>query len=65
MQAAEFVVEVEKDGFQSVMQRCAEVHPGCTLGLLVDKLDFYLRQQEQKGFRENIRNGDSNAGRFR
>ena len=65
MQAADFVAEVEKDGFFSVMRRCAEVHPKCTLGLLVDTLDGYLQQQERKGFQSNIRNASSNAGGFR
>ena len=65
MQAAEFVAEVEKDEFRSVMVRCAELHPEHTLGVLVDKLDGYLRQQETKGYRDSVRNGISSAGVFR
>lgn len=65
MQAAEFVAEVEKDEFQSVMVRCAELHPDHTLGVMVDKLDGYLRQQESKGYRDSMRNGISTAGGFR
>lgn len=65
MQAAEFVAEVEKDQFQSVMSRCAELHPDHTLGLMVDKLDGYLKQQDGKGYREKMRNGISTAGGFR
>ena len=65
MQAAEFVAEVEKDQFQSVMRRCAELHPDHTSGLMVDKLDSYLKQQDGKGYREKMRNGISTAGGFR
>ncbi|KAL0048318.1 hypothetical protein WJX82_000739 [Trebouxia sp. C0006] len=63
--AAEFVAEVEKDQFQSVMRRCAELHPDHTSGLMVDKLDSYLKQQDGKGYREKMRNGISTAGGFR
>ncbi|KAA6428486.1 MAG: crossover junction endonuclease EME1B-like [Trebouxia sp. A1-2] len=63
--AAEFVAEVEKDWFQSIMRRCAELHPDHTLGLMVDKLDGYLKQQDGKGYREKMRNGMSTAGGFR
>ncbi|KAL0030353.1 hypothetical protein WJX77_011899 [Trebouxia sp. C0004] len=63
--AAEFVAEVEKDQFQSMMRKCGEVHPDHTLGLMVDKLDGYLKQQDGKGYREKMRNGMSTAGGFR
>ncbi len=47
------------------MRRCAELHPDHTLGLMVDKLDGYLKQQDGKGYREKMRNGISTAGGFR
>ena len=65
LQAEEFVAEIEKDNFQSVMHRCARVHPDHTLGLLVDKLEVYIRNLECKGFRDNVRNDQSNAGAWR
>ncbi|KAL3153302.1 hypothetical protein ABBQ38_011646 [Trebouxia sp. C0009 RCD-2024] len=61
----EFVTEVEKDNFQSVFHRAAGVHPDCTLGLMVDKLDTWLIQAERKGYSDNIRANVCNAGGFR
>ena len=58
------MTEVEKDNFQSVFQRAAGVHPDCTLGLMVDKLDTWLIQAERKGYSDNIRANISNAGGF-
>lgn len=65
MQPEEFVTEVEKDNFQSVFHRAAAVHPECTLGLLVDKLETWFTQEERKHYRDNTRSDSSNAGGFR
>ena len=65
MQPEEFVTEVEKDNFQSMFNRAAAVHPECTLGLMVDKLETWLTQEERKNYRDNIRSDNSNAGGFR
>ena len=65
LQPEEFVREVEKDSFQSVFHRAAAVHPECTLGLMVDKLETWLIQEERKNYRDNIRSDYSNAGGFR
>lgn len=64
-QPEEFVTEVEKDNFQSVFHRAAAVHSECTLGLMVDKLETWLTQEERKNYRDNIRSDNSNAGGFR
>ena len=65
MQPEDFVKEVEKDDFQSVFDRAAAAHPDCTLGLMVDKLETWLTQEERKNYRGNIRCQNSNAGGFR
>lgn len=64
VQPAEFVEEMEKDNLQSVMNKCADVHPGCTLGLLVDKVRLYLMQQDKKAC-DQYRATGSTAGCFR
>ena len=66
LQAEEFVAEVEKDNFQSVLHRAAQVHPDCTVCLLVDKLEPWLIQQDRKGYQDRIRSDAvGNAGGFR
>ena len=41
------MAEIEKDNFQSVMNKCAQLHPGCTLCLLLEKLEIYMRRLEK------------------
>lgn len=44
---APFVQEIQKDGLKSFLSHAVEVHPDCSLGIVVIGLDKYLKAQER------------------
>lgn len=51
LQAEQLVREAERDGLSGLVQRAAQGLPGFTLCILVEGLDFYLKQRERADFR--------------
>ena len=48
LQAAELVVEIQRDGLQGLMRKAAAEHPGYTLGILAEGLVHHCDMRERR-----------------